>query len=226
MPPETSYGSIPVTSSTGEEETLPLTADDTLEVQKQRWFSKGAWRSAWATFLVIGALVLVGVVLHSLQHREMVVPTTVSYYKGDPFQVSPVDHLGKVATVRHKDAAPSVIWGRRDGPLPTNSWYLVRTAHSTPVFFVSNHTLYFRNFQFSSCWKNRTHRTWCRTEPRRNPTTPRASILFLTLSTRPRLPTWRACVCIGRCPRRTIGTFKSWTTLKTRSVWDGPLPKL
>jgi hypothetical protein len=45
----------------------------------------------------------------------------------DPFQLDPVQDLGMLQIDRSTtDASPSDIWNHRSGPLPTNSWYLVR----------------------------------------------------------------------------------------------------
>ena len=40
---------------------------------------------------------------------------------------SPDEDLGLISSHRADDASPSVIWGEKaiEGPLPTNSWYLV-----------------------------------------------------------------------------------------------------
>ena len=122
---EQSYGSIPVTppQENGPDETLPLTANARTHNKKSlcSWERPPGASRTWAGLVAVSALLLIGAVIHS-QHPRTEIPTA---YEGDPFRVSPVA-LGKIATTRQEDASPSVIWGNRTGPLPTNSWYLVR----------------------------------------------------------------------------------------------------
>ena len=47
----------------------------------------------------------------------------------------PSDELGLLSVTRNVDAMPSSIWGsKREGPLPTNSWYLVGHLHEVCLF--------------------------------------------------------------------------------------------
>jgi endoglucanase Acf2 len=53
--------------------------------------------------------------------------------ENDPFQLSPVGHMGMLSTHRNDDASPSDVWGnylnKEKTPLPTNSWYLNLVSH-------------------------------------------------------------------------------------------------
>jgi hypothetical protein len=86
-------------------------------------------------FLVLPSLDAVGP-SRSAGHHRAFDPTTAT----DPFRLDPVHDLGMVSVDRAlTDASPSRIWNGRKGPLPTNSWYLVRRTEQTqgPCFTLS-----------------------------------------------------------------------------------------
>ena len=61
----------------------------------------------------------------------------------DTFRLSPINDMGMLSLEREEDALPSSVWGshleQNGHPLPTNSWYLVRTFRDVkfPIPFIS-----------------------------------------------------------------------------------------
>lgn len=70
----------------------------------------------------------------SISSNRVVDNDDVGNDEHDPFQLSPVLHMGMLSTHRNDDASPSDVWGKflnkEKTPLPTNSWYLVRSNSS------------------------------------------------------------------------------------------------
>ena len=104
------YGSIPNNNENGETEAL---IDE--ENKPNKIFLNCNWR---VLFFALAAAVLVAYPLHKLTSKSIV--------RANTFGWVPTDDLGVQVVTRKSDALPSSIWGRkREGPLPTNSWYLV-----------------------------------------------------------------------------------------------------
>jgi len=132
MAPRTSYGSITVKQENDDEELARLVSQGQdnrtgPSSDKKRYFAVG----------VAALLAAVGLTsfLGGGSHDKTSVSSSSSHFKHFPMKdetkvlssKSPMD-MGFLSIEREQDASPSVIWGNRTGPLPTNSWYLVRLS--------------------------------------------------------------------------------------------------
>ncbi|KAL3940620.1 MAG: hypothetical protein SGBAC_004876 [Bacillariaceae sp.] len=112
MANQSNYGSIP-NSENDETEAF-------FDNQKQS--NKIASNCNWRVPYFVIAAVLVVYPFHSLTSKSLV--------HANNFGWVPTDDLGIQVVSREPDALPSAIWGsKRDGPLPTNSWYLNVVSH-------------------------------------------------------------------------------------------------
>lgn len=126
MANQSNYGSIP-NSENDETEAF-------FDNQKQS--NKIASNCNWRVPYFVIAAVLVVYPFHSLTSKSLV--------HANNFGWVPTDDLGIQVVSREPDALPSAIWGsKRDGPLPTNSWYLVGCSS------------YFANMRLSTRSSNR-----------------------------------------------------------------------
>lgn len=128
--PQESYGSI------SGEETVPLELrrGDTFPEKRGECGAHGlfSWCKKPTVFGgVLGALIVILSISHSRQGdyalRTRTRPTSLP-------MLSPESDMKLMGIDRQEDASPSQIWGKRLGPLPTNSWYLNLVSHraSTP----------------------------------------------------------------------------------------------
>jgi len=112
-PRQESYGSIDY-----DEETVPLE----LSRRQDDALKKKRWNKFIAVPVALTVVVILSMTMTRL-HRSR------GWSEGDgvPVAVSPID-MGLRVVDREEDASPSEIWGNITGPLPTNSWYLVRVC--------------------------------------------------------------------------------------------------
>jgi len=126
------YGSINVQNTDDDDEYGPLVVpntppDSSIDKHKKRWNSPRILVAAAAAALF---LVILMTFRFKRQHQQ-VEDSGDEHERGSgpkmfsSAAVSPVS-MGLYSTERSQDASPSPIWGNITGPLPTNSWYLVR----------------------------------------------------------------------------------------------------
>ena len=123
MPPRSSYGSIDVKD---DEEFESLVPHPTEAIDKKK------------KYCIVAGLAVVALAVTRLSYKEIVSGSKRRTPKHGSLRPthelddslvlskkSPVK-FGFESLEREEDASPSKIWGNRTGPLPTNSWYLVR----------------------------------------------------------------------------------------------------
>ena len=141
------YGSIAVHNDDNEEEYVSLVASPDGSKQNKYW----TW--GVAALLVVGIVARLPHVIHSAASASREddssssrPSTTGSSSSSRPTfeaadrstllsELSP-EELGFSSVVRAEDASPSVIWGNRTGPLPTNAWYLVRWSVRDSIHYI------------------------------------------------------------------------------------------
>ena len=117
MPPQvtqTGYGSIQHDKDEERQQLLGINADEARDINSGSCFNR-------RNGLLLGGLVLCSLLLVHLPFLKHGKHNNVA-----PQGWIPDEELGLQSVIRAEDASPSAIWGTKiDGPLPTNSWYLV-----------------------------------------------------------------------------------------------------
>ena len=230
------YGSINVQNADdNDEEYAPLVVpstppDSSIDKHKKRWNSPRILAAAAAAALFLVVLTTFRVTRH--QHQQVKDSGDEQEERGSgpkmfsSAAVSPVS-MGLQSTERRQDASPSPIWGNVTGPLPTNSWYLVRWWQAGVVVakkkILQQTTAIGTSFIFSLRSSFLLLRTWFRTAPPTSPMIRPVSTRFRTLSIRQQqllLPECQEFGCTGPFCRRAQTTCKWWTTTRTPSAWE------
>lgn len=196
MAPRQSYGSIAIKQAEELESFVPIIpAADAADKKKKKCV---------AFSLAIVALAIAGVGYITIASKAPAAavpnrPSRKSFNHSTNFdddaslllsKKSPVD-LGFDSIVREADALPSTIWGNISGPLPTNSWYLVRFDEDffgcvQPLQYPPSHTMLVL-----------LYRIWCLKRRPFSLMIPQGSILSHILLTRRRPRKWLAFACTG-----------------------------
>ena len=123
MSPLNSYGSIDIKQHDADE-LIPLARQPSDPVDKKM------------KYLIFAGLAGIAMVIGRMSYPEIASQRQQVEDKNLLLsKLSPVD-MGFESIVREDDASPSVIWGDRSGPLPTNSWYLVSNSNNVLYFSV------------------------------------------------------------------------------------------
>lgn len=133
------YGSIAVHNLSADDEEECVTLVTNTNGKTGDWTIKKNWPWAVAALLVIGIVVrLPHAFRYSTDDSLTDNKNNKSNSRRPTFDETPdrstllselsPEALGFSSVVRAEDASPSVIWGNRTGPLPTNAWYLVRSV--------------------------------------------------------------------------------------------------
>jgi hypothetical protein len=167
MPPQSDYGAIP---SGTDDEKRPLNAIE------RRGGNQGR------KVLLFALAVVVVFFIYTCYSS-----TVDSKDDGGVYGWIPDTELGLKGVDREEDASPSFIWGNKtNGPLPTNSWYLVRLVNWYNKFFAKLALIL-------SFWNNRiSFHTVLQTQ-----TNLQESILFRTLLILQQQIKWRESKFIG-----------------------------
>lgn len=138
MAPRQTYGAITINNEDSEFISLTGTSQDSPVAFPSAATKKRSWTMGGMALLLVGLVVTLvhttstgsssssnaaqvggdGTTSRSPTFEKVDASTILS-------ELSPAD-LGFSSVERAEDASPSEIWGHQTGPLPTNSWYLVR----------------------------------------------------------------------------------------------------
>jgi hypothetical protein len=177
-----SYGSIiPLTRPSNDPEGA-TDDDDAPPSSPPRWCKALLLVPAAALFLLFAGSTTARSHVTSMRNSSKYkseIPILARAKTGEQIVVPPLSNLsptklGLIGADREDGASPSDIWGDRDwGPLPTNSWYLVRCIYMDSALLLSQSGV----TNSCSSASRACHRIWCPTERQSNQTNRHAHIL-------------------------------------------------
>jgi endo-1,3(4)-beta-glucanase len=123
--PQNSYGSISDGINGKITAPIELRHGDSIPEKEGCCAPRGCGFSWLKKPTVVGGVIGAIIVVLSMSHSRLVDPVETKTL----WMSSPEADMGLMGVDRQEDATPSPIWGKKLGPLPTNSWYLNLVSH-------------------------------------------------------------------------------------------------